>query len=228
MGTDRGAALTGTRWTGTAPGGGGPRTASTTAVRVAAWTSPGLIGLGRRLGFPVAIMAATTDPDRRLAAMVRDQHACWTMEEDWAFVGVGRPPETDPLAPSFHPIQFDPRWLGGRRPPPGIAVEGGSLIVTLPTGVGAGQLSRALHRRLAFRRFDVVAARPGQILRRRATGRPHAVVPRYSCTRHGSGAATAFLRVDDLYAFHPTDLPVVVAAVGAARAELHAAHLLLA
>ena len=190
------------------------------AIRIAAFSSPDLVGLGRRLGFPLAVIAATTDPDAHLSRLIRRQHACWCLGEDRAFSFGGA--EIDPFDPSYEQLRFDPRWMGRRRLPNGVAIESGSLLVALPHPRARTLFETELKSLLTPRRFDVFGARPGWVLRRRAMGQPSAVVPRYSCDwRTGSGG-TAFTVVHDLYAFRPKQLPALAAAVVAARDRANA------
>ncbi|WP_237478661.1 hypothetical protein [Lichenibacterium dinghuense] len=185
-------------------------------MRVAAFDSPGLHALGARLGSSLAVIAAIPDPQAHLACLVREEHACWTLEEDWCFGGVGGQ-EVDPLAPQFRQIRLDPRWMGDRRLPAGVAIEAGSFLVALPHADSRSRFADELKSRLARRRFEVAGARPGRVLRRRMTGRPLVAAPRYSRPPSAGEGATAFRIVDDLYEFRPKDLPALAAAVVGAR-----------
>lgn len=186
------------------------------ALRVAAFVSPALNELGRRLGFPLAVVVTTKDPEAHLAQLVERQHASWCLGEDWIFEGVGGR-EIDPLQPAFEQLKFDPRWMGRRRLPSGVAIESGSLLITLPDSSTHARFAAELRSLLERRRFDVYGARPGAVLQRRATGRPLVVAPRYSCVWHGNPGSTAFEKVRDLYAFRPKNFPALIAAVVSAR-----------
>lgn len=204
---------------GSPKGFGGHGGRPTGVIRVAAFVSSGLRSLGERVGFPVAVIAATTDPSDHLGRLVAEEHACWSLEEDWCFFGVGGE-EIDPFKPDFERLAFDPRWLGGRRPPGGVAVEGGSLLVTSPGGIDRARFSAELKVELAPRRLDVVAARPGRVLSRRASGLPVHVPPRYSKLPGSGSGATSFRLEDDVYAFRPRDFPAIVSAAAAVRERL--------
>ena len=188
-------------------------------VRIAAFTSSGLRALGERIGFPVAVIAGIPDPSDHLGRLVAEEHACWSLEEDWCFPGTGGE-EIDPFVPDFEHLAFDPRWLGGRRPPAGMAVEGGSLLVTMPGGVDGERFSAGLKVGLAPWRLDAVAARPGHVLRRRASGRPVHVPPRYSRVPGSGRGSTSFVLADDVYAFRPRQLPAIVSAAVDVRERL--------
>lgn len=191
-------------------------------IHVTAFTSSGLRALGKRVGLPLAVVAAVRDPSDHLARLVAEEHACWSLEEDWCFGGLGGR-EIDPLRPDFEPVPFDPRWLGGRRLPDGMAIDRGSLLVTAPGAIDGDAFSDGLKRGLAARRLGTVAALPGRVLGRRASGRPVHVPPRYSRTPGAGWGATAFVLADDVYAFRPRHLPVLVSAATAARERLLAA-----
>jgi hypothetical protein len=185
-------------------------------MRVAVFDSPGLREFGASLDLPLAVVAATPAPRAHIDRLVREEHGCWRLREDWCFGGVGGE-ELDPLFPQFQRIDLDPRWMGRHRLPTGIAIEGGTLLVVLSHRNLRSPFAIELKARLACWRHDVVGARPGLVLRRRATGRPVIVGPLYSRSQQAGDGATAFEVADDIYAFRPKLLPALVAAVAAAR-----------
>ena len=176
-------------------------------VRLAAFRCIETDRLARELGFPVAVVAAVRDPaaharwlSDRWHGALRPRGADWSLPFDTH--------EAHPWTVEYEQIVMDPRWMGGRALPRPMAFAGGCVDITLPPRVGSTAFASALRAVMADRRFDVVAGRPAQVERRVFTRRPLAVEPRYSALPADMRRPR---RVDDLYAFRPRDLPVIVA-----------------
>ena len=167
-------------------------------VRVAAFSCRGLDDLSRELGFPVAVVAAVTDTDRHrerlrdlwYASGVPMGHEDWFMPFDfdnWWFR-------------EWSKASIDPRWFGGRDHPLAACVADGDLVLRLPAGVAPNAFSEAFRDLLAPLRFEAVARRPSNLVRRHLGRRPVAVASRYALATAGEMAA---VEVRDLVHFEP-------------------------
>ena len=190
----------------------GPRRAR--AAHVAAFVCPEIARVGREVGFPVAVIAATTDPDRYAARLSATRHAGWSPRDydDWCMPfddGLTLPADL-----AYVQLRFDARWLGPRLLPDGVTLDAGSLVVDLPPGSCAADLSAVLRAGLVDSAYDRVARRPDKVRHRHATRRPVVVAPRYSLLRPGN--IERVVAVDDLFAFRPAGLADLARAVALA------------
>ena len=168
--------------------------------------------LGRLLGFPVAVIAVTSDPQAHAGHLERTWHGAWTPCEGWCVPfdnGL-----TDPSEVAYAHWRFDPRWLGGAEPPAGVVLADGCLAVGLPRGFAASDLGALFRLAMTERRLEAVASRPSSVRRRFASGRPLVAGPRYALSGPVAGVSVSLAQ--DLYAFRPRDLPAVAAAAAMA------------
>ncbi len=168
--------------------------------------------LGRDFGFPVAVLDVVDDPVKHAAALSRRWHACWAAQEDWF-----QPFDNglaDMASASYEQLPFDPRWIGGRALPQGMAFEAGCLVLPLPDDVPRVDLSRSFAQAMIDRRFDTVAHHPARVRQRYAAGRRLIAPPRYT----GEFAQACQGKVElvtDLYAFRARDILSVAKAAAA-------------
>ena len=177
-------------------------TSSTGALRVAAFTCRGLERLSRTVGFPVAVVAAVTDPDRHLqhlrdlwyASGVPMDYDQWCMPFDfdnWDFR-------------EWRQVLMDSRWFGRTAHPLATCVDDGSLLIRLPKGVPKERFAASFRDGLGTMRFEVVARHPSRCVRRHHSGRPVAVTSRYA---RASATDPTPVEVRDLVRFEPRALP---------------------
>ena len=184
-------------------------------------------GLGREVGFPLAIISATAHVGRHAARLSATLYAgCMPREyRDWPLCfDEGYAPPSD-LA--YRQLDLDPRWLGPAALPRDVVLEAGSLGVTLPEGASVADLSAALRTNLANLSFDRVVRRPDRVRHRYRTHRPVVVAPRYALVAPGDIERVTV--ADDLFKFHPCDLAKVAGALsrslgvlGSAMTQPHA------
>ncbi len=173
-------------------------------ARVAAFTCRETERIGRELGLPLAVIAATSDPERHAARLSATRHAGWSPRtyDDWCLPfddGFATPQDL-----TYAQLPFDRRWLGPRALPRGVNLDAGSLVVELPRGASAADLSAVLRAGLADASYDRVARRPDRVRRMYAARRPVVVAPRYSLL-----VPDDIMRVEavtDLFSFRPCDL----------------------
>lgn len=176
-------------------------------VSVAAFVCRETERLGREVGFPVAVLAVTTDPGRHAARLSATLYGgCKPREyQDWPLCfDEGYAPPTD-LA--YRQLDLDPRWLGKAALPGNVALEAGRLAVTLPEGASMADLAVALRAGLTQFAFDRVTRRPDRVRHRYWSRRTVVVAPRYALVAPGD--IERVVVADDLYAFHPSDLATV-------------------
>ena len=211
---------TSTRRDGSGPGRHG--TGERASVLVAAFASPETERLGRRLGFPVAVVAATGDPTGHMRLLTESWHAAWTTCQGWFQpFDCGVP---DPGDVAYERRPFDPRWMGGARLPDGLSLRDGCLAVDLPHGAPAADFATLFGLAMADRQFDRVARTPSRVRQRFGTGRLLEVAPRYALSPRGG--LEPMTLVQDLYAFHPRHLPLVARAAAMAANGLAVRSLL--
>ncbi|RYB04323.1 hypothetical protein [Lichenibacterium ramalinae] len=167
-------------------------------VRIAAFSCRGLEVLSRRLGFPVAVVAAVPDPERHRERL-RDLwyasgapmgYGDWVLPFDfdnWDYREWSRQ-------------VIDPRWFGGGNHPLSTCVMDGDLLLRLPPGIPPRAYSDAFRDRLAPLRFEAVASRPSYVVRMHHARRPVTVASRYA--RASTEDLTA-VEVRDLVHFEP-------------------------
>ena len=187
-------------------------------ARVAAFVCPEVERIGREVGFPLAVIAATSDPDRHAAHLTATWHAGWSprTREDWVM-----PFDFGMLLSEdvhYRQVPFDRRWLGRFSLPDGVTLASGCLVVELPPGASAADLSAILRTGLADSAYDRVARRPDRVRQRYSTSRPAVVTPRYALVTPGD--VDRLVAVDDLFAFRPADLAALAQAVAHARDAL--------
>ncbi len=175
---------------------------------------PEVARIGREVGFPIAVIAATFDPERYAARLSATRHAGWSprTQADWCMPfddGLALPADL-----AYRQLRFDRRWLGQSPLPVGVTLASGSLVVDLPPGKCAADLSGVLHAGLADAAYDRVARRPDRVRHRFARNGPAVVLPRYSLVTPGD--IERVVAVDDLFAFRPADLANLAAAVACA------------
>ncbi len=184
---------------------------------VAAFVCRKTESIGREVGFPVAVIAATADPARHAARLTATWHAAWTPRDaDWFMPfdeGL-----TIPSDVAYAQLPFDARWLGGAPLPSGVVLEDGCMRVGLPGSLAIADLSAILCCAMADLAFDRVARRPDRVRHRHITHRRTLVAPRYALMVPGD--VTRVRLVEDLFSFRPRDLHAVAAQVAKAVSVL--------
>ncbi len=173
-------------------------TAQRRTMRVTAFSCRGLEALSRELGFRVAVVAAVTDPDRH-----RER-----LRELWYASGLPMSQDEWPLPFDFDnwdyrawsKLEIDSRWFGGTPHPLAGSVDDGDLLLRLPDGAAPRAVSEAFRDGLAPLRFEAVARRPANLVRRHHGCRPVAVASRYA---RASGESMTAVEVRDLIWFVP-------------------------
>lgn len=185
---------------------------------VAAFLCAGTERIGREVGFPLAVIAATADPDRHAKRLSVTRHAAWTPREGGAdAIALD---DASGLASEFayRQLAFDRRWLGPATLPAGVGLDRGALTVELPSGASVEDLSALLCSGLSDHAFESVARQPDRVRHRFATRRPVVVAPRYaSLVRDGTAE---LFPVDNLFRFRPRDLAELASALALAIASL--------
>ncbi len=176
-------------------------------VRVAlvvAFVCPEPQRLGNLLGFPLAVIAATSDPARHAARWSATWQGAWTSRDadEW-FVAFDEG-DAGPLDVAYRQFAFDGRWLGGAVLPRGVTLRDGCLAVDPPRSSSPADLSAVMRLGLTDLSVERVARRPEYVRRRFASNRPTRVAPRYALAVPGD--VTRLVPVDDLVRFHPGDL----------------------
>ena len=194
---------------------------STKVAWVAAWVCPETERIGRSVGFPVAVVAATGDPSRHAARLATTEYAAWSPREwrGWVLPFDGGEAYGPDLA--YRQIEFQPRWLGGAPLPDGVEIEDGRLKAHLPTGVEPSDLAALLRAGLGRMSFEHVVRRPDQVRYRYHTGREVVVPPRYALVRPRD--IDHVVPAEDLYRFRPRDLSRVATVLARGVASLSAA-----
>ena len=183
---------------------------------VAAFVCAGTVRLGREVGFPIAVVAASSDPARHAEHLGATFHAAWRPNEGPTPIAFAA--ASDPSEFAYHQLAFDPDWLGGLTLPSGVRLRDGALVVDLPSGASPDDLSSLLRIGLDDLSYERVARLPDRVRHRFETGRPMVAVPRYALAE--AGDVSRLLPVDDLFLFRPHDLPRFVSAVALAVASL--------
>lgn len=167
--------------------------------------------LGREVGFPVAVVAATADPARHAAWLAATLYGACTPREGEGHAFPFGEGEVPPRDLRYRQLRFDPRWMGSARLPSGTSIDDGCLRVDLPRGTCVADLAAILRPGLAELSFDHVARRPDRVRHRHATRRPVSVGPRYALARPGDvGRVVA---CEDLFRFGPGDLATLASVV---------------
>ncbi len=188
-----------------------PRSPRQRWATVAAFVCPETERLGREAGFPVAVLAATADPELHAAWLSSTRYAAWSPRsyDSWPL------PFDDGLATprdlAYRQLRFDRRWLGATGLPHDVSLDRGGLTVALPEGTALCDLASVLRAGLADLAFDRVARRPDRVRHRYATGRPVVVAPRYSLLTPGDVERVTV--AEDLFHFGPGDLADVARAL---------------
>lgn len=183
-------------------------------AHVAAFVCAETERLARRVGFPLAVIAATSDPACHATRLSKTLHGAWAPQ---AFDAWPMPFDDGLALPShlvYRQFAFDARWLGTAPLPQGLMLEAGSIVVALPLGTSAVNLSAMMGTALSDLSYENVARRPDQVRYRYVTGRPVVVAPRYALVTPGD--IERFVPVDDLFKFHPADFVTVAKAVALA------------
>lgn len=183
---------------------------------VAAFVCAGTLRLGREVGFPVAVVAATVDPTRHAEHLGATFHAGWRPSEESTSIAFAA--ASDPSEFTYHQLPFERDWLDGLTLPRGVRLRDGALVVDLPSGASPDDLSSLLRIDLDDLSYERVARLPDEVRHRIETGRPVLAAPRYALA--GAGDVGRLVPVDDLFRFRPCDLPRVVSAVALAVASL--------
>ena len=154
-------------------------------AHVAAFVCAETERLARQVGFPLAVIAATGDPARHATRLSKTLHGAWAPQ---AFDAWPMPFDEGLALPShlvYRQFAFDARWLGSAPLPRGLALEAGSIVVDLPPGTSAVNLSDLMCSALSELFYENVARRPDQVRYRYVTGRPVVVAPRYALITPG-------------------------------------------
>ena len=186
-------------------------------VSVVAFRSGVTDSIGTAVGFPVAVLAATTDPDAHARRLVDAEYAAWVAAPR------GHPTpfrleSLDASAVAYTVLRMEEGWIGNRPLPDGVALVDGALRLTLPAGCTAHELGQLFALAMSDARFDSTARLPSEVRRRHGAGRPPSIPPRYSLSV-GPHRRT-FTVVDHLYRFRRQDLPQVASAAALAREGL--------
>ena len=170
--------------------------------------------LARRFGFPLAVIAATSDPARHATRLSKTLHGAWAPQ---AYDAWPMPFDEGLSLPShlvYRQLAFDARWLGSAPLPEGLTLEAGSIVVDLPLGTSAANLSALVGTALSDLSYENVARRPAQVRYRYVTGRSVVIAPRYALVTPGD--IERVVAVDDLFKFHPADFVTIAKAVALA------------
>ena len=185
---------------------------------VAAFVCAGTERIGREVGFPLAVIAATEDPARHATRLSMTRHAAWTPRGGGAAPIVLDDERGVVSEFAYRHLPFDHRWLGKAPLPAGVGLVRGALIVELPFGTSADDVSVLLCSALSERTFESVARQPDRVRHRFATKRALVVAPRYAsptCDGH-----EGLIPVDDLFWFRPRDLAELATALALTAASL--------